>query len=142
MEYYRTVTNFPLNTYEEGDDPGVDQTNDLPSRMDHYLKRSKVEPDISVETFEAPTICKPYEMISIGILLGYPIYKIQNLEACVSDYHTLMSERSHPLHCFNHPLEDAKYFPDPMRKLNYLNPARLWTGLTKIWDIGSNGKWI
>lgn len=132
MEYYRTVTNFPLNTYEEGDDPGVDQTNDLPSRMDHYLKRSKVEPDISVETFEAPTICKPYEMISIGILLGYPIYKIQNLEACVSDYHTLMSERSHPLHCFNHPLEDAKYFPDPMRKLNYLNPARLWTGLTKF----------
>ncbi len=129
MEYYRTVTNFPLNTYEEGDDPGVAQANDLPSRMDHYKKRSQSSPDISVETFEAPSVCKPYEMLTIGIMLGYPIFKISSLSESVKDYHTLMAEKSHPLHCFNHPLEDAKYFPDPMRKYNYLNPARLWNGL-------------
>jgi hypothetical protein len=129
MEYYRTVTNFPLNTYEEGDDPANSQANDLPTRMDHYIKRSHSLPDISVETFEAPTVCKPYEMISIGVLLGYPIFKIASLSESVNDYHALMAEKSHPLHCFNHPTEDAKYFPDPMRKLNYLNPARLWNGL-------------
>lgn len=129
MEYYRTVTNFPLNTYEEGESADGAQANDLPTRMDHYTKRSNSIPDISVETFEAPTVCKPYEMISIGIMLGYPIFKIASLNESVKDYHALMSERSHPLHCFNHPTEDAKYFPDPMRTLNYLNPARLWNGL-------------
>ncbi len=129
MEYYRTVTNFPLNTYEEGDDASVAQNNDLPTRMDHYKKRSNSTPDISVETFEAPTVCKPYEMLSIGIMLGFPIFKIASLTESVKDYHTLIAEKSHPLHCFNHPLEDAKYFPDPMRKFNYLNPARLWNGL-------------
>jgi hypothetical protein len=129
MEYYRTVTNFPLNTYEEGDDSEVPQANDLPTRMDHYVKRSQSVPDISVETFEAPTVCKPYEMISIGILLGFPVFKIGSLAESVSDYHALMAEKSHPLHCFNHPTEDGKYFPDPMRKYNYLNPARLWNGL-------------
>ncbi|GBF49985.1 hypothetical protein LPTSP4_15060 [Leptospira ryugenii] len=127
MEYYRTVTNFPLNAYEEGED--LEQKNDLPSRMDHYSKRANTSPDISVETFEASTVCKPYEMISIGILLGFPIYKISSLTASVRDYHELMAEKSHPLHCFNHPSEDAKYFPDPMRALNYINPARLWNGL-------------
>ena len=40
-----------------------------------------------------------------------------------------MSERSHPLHLFNNPEFDAKYFPDPFRHTNYLNPARLWSGL-------------
>ncbi|MDZ4725555.1 MAG: tubulin-like doman-containing protein [Leptospira sp.] len=141
MEYYRTVTNFPLNTYEEGDKVEDSQANDLPTRMDHYTKRSNASPDISVETFEAPTVCKPYEMISIGILLGYPIFKISSLSSSVNDYHALMAERSHPLHCFNHPLEDAKYFPDPMRTLNYLNPARLWNGLVAYGILvpGDNG---
>jgi len=141
MEYYRTVTNFPLNTYEEGDDEKQIQVNDLPTRMDHYTKRSHSTPDISVETFEAPTVCKPYEMISIGILLGYPIFKIASLGESVKDYHALMAEKSHPLHCFNHPTEDAKYFPDPMRKLNYLNPARLWNGLVAYGILvpGSDG---
>ncbi|WCL48369.1 tubulin-like doman-containing protein [Leptospira sp. GIMC2001] len=132
VEYYRTVSNFPLNTYEEGDDINFVQENDLPARMDHYKKRAESSPNISVENFEAPSVCKPYEMISLGILLGFPVYKIQNLEECVVDYHDLMSERSHPLHCFNSPKLDAKYFPDPMRTLNYLNPARLWDGLIEF----------
>jgi hypothetical protein len=50
----------------------------------------------------------------------------------MKDYHALMEERSHPLHCFNNPKLDAKYFPDPMRDLNYLNPARLWDGLLQF----------
>lgn len=132
MEYYRTVTNFALNTYEDGDDETKAQENDLPTRLDHYKKRSSIVPAISVENFESTSICKPYEMISIGILLGVPIYKIQNLEDSMKDYHELMAEKSHPLHCFNNPKLDAKYFPDPMRNLNYLNPARLWDGLIQF----------
>jgi hypothetical protein len=132
MEYYRTVSNFSLNTYEEGEDGSKEQVNDLPNRLDHYKKRAEIVPSISVENFEVPAICKPYEMISIGVLLGFPIFKIQNLEDCVKDYHDLMAEKSHPLHCFNNPKQDAKYFPDPMRNLNYLNPARLWEGLIQF----------
>ncbi len=128
MEYYRVVTNFELNTYEEGDDPS-DTKNDLPSRLNHYKKRESAVPNISVETFEVPNLCKPYEMISIGLMLGYPIFKINSLEESARDYHDLMSERSHPLHLFNNPEFDAKYFPDPFRHTNYLNPARLWSGL-------------
>jgi hypothetical protein len=109
-----------------------EQVNDLPNRLDHYKKRAEIVPSISVENFEVPAICKPYEMISIGVLLGFPIFKIQNLEDCVKDYHDLMAEKSHPLHCFNNPKQDAKYFPDPMRNLNYLNPARLWEGLIQF----------
>jgi hypothetical protein len=132
MEYYRTITSFSLNTYEEGDDPDADIKNDLPPRMNHYKKREAAEPDISVETFEVPNLCKPYEMISIGILLGFPIFKINSLEESAKDYHDLMAERSHPLHCFNNPDFDAKYFPDPFRKTNYLNPAKLWSGLVLL----------
>jgi hypothetical protein len=132
VEYYRTVSNFPLNTYEDGEDDSNPQENDLPERMDHYKKRAISNPNISVENFEAAAICKPYELISIGLLLGFPVYKIQNLDECVADYHGLMSERSHPLHCFNNPMLDARYFPDPMRTLNYLNPARLWNGLSEF----------
>ncbi|MCC5816698.1 MAG: hypothetical protein JJT78_18255 [Leptospira sp.] len=132
VEYYRTVSNFQLNTHEEGEDALLAQENDLPARMDHYKKRAITVPNISVENFEAPSICKPYELISIGILLGFPVYKVQNLEDSMMDYHSLMSERSHPLHCFNSPNLDARYFPDPMRKLNYLNPAKLWSGLQEF----------
>ncbi len=141
MEYYRTITNFGLNSYEDGDDPNSGNGNDLPSRMDHYKKRESAVPNISVETFEVPNMCKPYEMISIGMLLGFPIYKVNSLEDSARDYHALMSERSHPLHCFNHHTYDAKYFPDPMRQMNYLNPARLWNGLIemKLLVQGSNG---
>jgi hypothetical protein len=71
-------------------------------------------------------------MISIGILLGFPIFKINSLEESAKDYHDLMAERSHPLHCFNNPDFDAKYFPDPFRKTNYLNPAKLWSGLVLL----------
>jgi len=129
MEYYRTVTNFKLNTYEDGDEADKGASNDLPQRLNHYKKREIAEPDISVENFEVPNLCKSYEMISIGVLLGFPIFKINSLEECAADYHTLLSERSHPLHLFNHPSFDAKYFPDPFRKTNYLNPAKLWSGL-------------
>ncbi len=132
MEYYRTVTNFKLDTYEEGDDPDKSSPNDLPSRMDHYKKRESAMPNISVETFEVPNLCKPYEMISIGILLGFPIFKINSLKDSARDYHDLMSEKSHPLHCFNHPAYDAKYFPDPFRVMNYLNPARLFSGMVLL----------
>jgi hypothetical protein len=132
IEYYRTVTTFKLNTYEDGDEPDKGAPNDLPSRLNHYKKREIAEPNISVETFEVPNLCKPYEMISIGVLLGFPIFKINSLEDCASDYHVLMSERSHPLHLFNHPSFDAKYFPDPFRRMNYLNPAKLWSGLVLL----------
>jgi len=129
MEYYRTVSDFKLNIYDEGDEPDAAAPNDLPARLNHYKKREKAEPHISVETFEAPNLCKPYEIISIGVLLGFPIFKINSLEECVNDYHSLISGRSHPLHLFNHPSFDARYFPDPFRKTNYLNPAKLWSGL-------------
>jgi len=130
MEYYRTITNFKLDTYETGDDPSKSEGNDLPERMNHYKKRETAQPNISVETFEVPNLCKPYEMISIGILLGFPIFKVNSLGDAARDYHALMEEKSHPLHCFNNPNFDAKYFPDPYRITNYLNPARLWKGLT------------
>jgi hypothetical protein len=132
VEYFRTVTNFPLNTYEDGDEPDKGTPNDLPPRLNHYKKRENADPDISVETFEVPNLCKPYEMISIGVLLGFPIFKINSLEESAVDYHSLISERSHPLHLFNHPSFDAKYFPDPFRKTNYLNPAKLWSGLVLL----------
>lgn len=132
MEYYRTITNFKLQTYEEGDNPDSGSGNDLPSRMDHYRKRESAVPNISVETFEVPNMCKPYEMISIGMLLGFPIYKLDSLKDSARDYHILVSEKSHPLHLFNHPDFDGKYFPDPMREMNYLNPARLWNGLLEL----------
>ena len=64
MEYYRTVTNFKLDTYETGDDPAV-TNNDLPARLNHYKKRESAMPNISVETFEVPNLCKPYEIISL-----------------------------------------------------------------------------
>lgn len=140
MEYYRTITNFKLNTYEVGDDPDKNEPNDLPSRMDHYKKREVAQPNVSVETFEVPNLCKPYEMISIGVLLGFPIFKINSLEECARDYHALMSERSHPLHCFNNPALDARYFPDPFRITNYLNPARLWSGLVLLKILVKNGE--
>jgi len=129
MEYYRTITNFKLNTYEDGDDPNSGDGNDLPSRLDHYRKREEAVPNISVETFEVPNLCKPYEMISIGILLGFPIFKVNSLEQSAKDYHFLVAEKTHPLHCFNNPKFDAKYFPDPFRITNYLNPARLFSGM-------------
>ncbi len=132
MEYYRVVTNFQLDTYEAGDDIDAGKANNLPSRMDHYKKRESAEPNISVETFEVPNLCKPYEMISIGILLGFPIFKITSLEDSARDYHVLINEKSHPLHCFNHPTQDARYFPDPYRLTNYLNPAKLWSGLSLL----------
>jgi hypothetical protein len=132
MEYYRTVTNFALNTYEEGEDPESAAENDLPSRLNHYKKRSQSIPNISVETFVVPNLCKPYEIISIGILLGYPLYKLDSLESASRDYHHLVAEKSHPLHLFNNPLFDAKYFPDPFRKQNYLNPSHLWQGLIAL----------
>ncbi len=140
MEYYRTVTNFKLNTYEVGDDPSKNEPNDLPSRMDHYKKREAAQPNISVETFEVPNLCKPYEMISIGVVLGFPIFKINSLEESARDYHALMAERSHPLHCFNHPTLDARYFPDPFRSMNYLNPARLWSGLLLLKVLEKRGE--
>jgi len=139
MEYYRTITNFKLNTYESGDDPEKNEPNDLPLRMDHYKKRESASPNISVETFQVPNLCKPYEMISIGILLGLPIFKIDSLEDSARDYHSLIEEKSHPLHCFNHPSMDAKYFPDPYRLTNYLNPAKLWSGTVLLKVLKKNG---
>ena len=139
MEYYRTVTNFPIDTYEGGDDPGEGAVNDLPERMDHYKKRELAQPNISVETFEVPNLCKPYEIISIGILLGYPIFKINSLKDSAADYHALIEEKSHPLHCFNHPDFDARYFQDPFRITNYLNPARLWAGLVLLKVLEKEG---
>ena len=129
IEYYRTVTSFQLNTHEEGDEPDSGEPNDLPTRLNHYRKRETAEPNIGVETFEVPNLCKPYEIISIGILPGFPVFKINSLEKCANDYHTLISERSRSLHLFNNPAYDAKYFPDLFRKMNYLNPAKLWSGL-------------
>lgn len=129
IEYYRTITNFELNTYETGDNPEKSEPNDLPSRLDHYVKRDNALPKISVETFTVPNFCKPYEIISIGILIGYPAYKINSLAVAAKDYHSLIQEKSHPLHLFNSPDYDARYFPDPFRLTNYLNPARLFKGL-------------
>lgn len=129
VEYYRSITNFKLNTHEEGDDPDSGYENDLPPRLDHYIKRNNALPQISVETFEVPNFCKPYEMISIGILLGFPIFKLTSLNDSVKDYHALIAEKSHPLHLFNNPSLDARYFPDPFRTQNYINPLQLWKGL-------------
>jgi len=128
MEYYRTVTNFELNTYEEGDNP-ENTNNDLPSRLNHYVRRNEHIPQISVETFVVPNYAKPYEIISIGVLLGIPAFSVLSLEEPAKDYHHLMSEKTHPLHLFNNPSLDARYFPDPYRTTNYINPAKLWEGL-------------
>jgi len=71
-------------------------------------------------------------MISIGVLLGFPIFKINSLEDSAKDYHDLIMERTHPLHLFNSPENDARYYPDPFRHTNYLNPAKLWSGLVLL----------
>ena len=138
VEYYRTITNFKLNTHEEGDDPDSGYENDLPPRLDHYKKRDSALPQISVETFEVPNFCKPYEMISIGILLGFPIFKLTSLDDSARDYHALIEEKSHPLHLFNNTEFDARYFPDPFRKQNYVNPLRLWKGLVGLKALVQN----
>ena len=132
MEYFRAVTQFPLNVFEEGDQAPEQARNDLPPRMDHYAKRSVATPNISVECFEVPNLVKPYEIISMGIVLGFPLFRVNGLNDCVSDYHDLMHRREHPLHLFNHPSFDAKYFPDPYRSRNYLNPKQLWNGLLEF----------
>ncbi|MCR9142277.1 MAG: tubulin-like doman-containing protein [bacterium] len=132
MEYYRTITQFELNVFEEGDVAPARNKNDLPARMDHYAKRQAAEPNISVETFEVPNLCKPYEMISIGILLGFPLFRLDTLNDSAADYHAILGDRSHPMHLFNHPTFDARYFPDPFRDRNYLNPKHLWGGLVQF----------
>ena len=78
-----------------------------------------------MECFELPNLCKPYEIMSIGIGLGLPLYRMPSSEA---DYHAVIAERAHPLHIFNDAGFDAKYFPDPFRWKNYINPAQLWKG--------------
>ena len=131
MEYFRTITQFPLNTFEEGDVAPANNPNDLPARMDHYTRREAANPDISVETFVVPNLCKPYEMISIGIVLGFPLFRIDGLRDSARDYHFIVEDRSHPMHLFNAPSFDARYFPDPFRDRNYLNPKHLWNGLVE-----------
>lgn len=131
MEYYRTITDFELNVFEEGDIAPDNNKNDLPPRMDHYRKRETMQPNISVETFMIPNLCKPYEMISIGLVLGFPIYKVEGLNQSAEDYHHILKDRSHPMHLFNDPGFDARYFPDPFRHRNYLNPKHLWNGLVE-----------
>lgn len=139
VEYFRTITQFPLNVFEEGDEPGQGPENDLPSRMDHYKKRSSSNPEISVECFEVPNLCKSYEIISIGIALGFPLYRVDALRDCESDYHMVVSRRSHPLHLFNAPAFNARYFPDPFRYHNYLNPKNLWNGLIEYGLLEDSG---
>ena len=129
MEYFRTITQFELNVFEEGDVAPAQNNNDLPTRMDHYVKRQDAEPNVSVETFVVPNLCKPYEMISIGIVLGFPLFRLDSLAESARDYHAILGDRSHPMHIFNHPSFDARYFPDPLRDRNYLNPKHLWGGL-------------
>lgn len=112
--------------------------------MDHYVKRADAKPNISVETFTVPNLCKPYEMISIGIVLGFPLYRVDGLRDSARDYHAILDDRSHPMHLFNHPTYDARYFPDPFRDRNYLNPKQLWEGL-RHYDLiekGGNGKFV
>lgn len=132
MEYFRTISQFEIDTFEEGDEPPKVAPNDLPGRMDHYVKRQNAEPNISVETFVVPNLAKPYEMLSIGIVLGFPLYRLTGLEESARDYHELLADRSHPMHLFNTPGYDARYFPDPFRDRNYLNPKHLWDGLLKF----------
>ena len=129
MEYLRTVTQFPLNVFEEGDAAPESAANDLPRRMDHYAKRQAAEPNISVETFQVPNLCKPYEIISVGIVLGFPLFRLDGLRESAADYHDVLNDRSHPMHLFNEAAFDARYFPDPFRDRNYLNPRHLWEGL-------------
>lgn len=129
MEYYRTISRFAINVFEEGDTIPEKSKNDLPSRMDHYLKRQQAELDISVECFELPNLCKPYEIMSVGVGLGLPLYRMPSLKDSEADYHAVIAERAHPLHIFNDAEFDAKYFPDPFRWKNYINPAQLWKGL-------------
>lgn len=139
MEYFRAVTQFPLSVFEEGDVAPAAAKNDLPPRMDHYTKRSAASPNISVECFEVPNLVKPYEIISMGIVLGFPLFRVHGLDDCVNDYHDLMHRREHPLHLFNHPSFDAKYFPDPYRSRNYLNPKQLWNGLLEFGLLEKKG---
>jgi len=139
MEYYMAIADFKLNTYDDGDEPDSDAPNDLPPRLNHYKKRENAEPDINVKAFEVPGLCRPYEMTSIGVISGFPVFKINSLRECADDYHSLILKRSHPLHLFNHPAFDAKYFPDPFRKKNYLNPAKLWSGLVLLKILEEEG---
>ena len=138
MEYYRTITQFPLNVFEEGDIAPENNPNDLPTRMDHFAKRQSAEPNISVETFVVPNLCKPYEMISIGISLGFPLFRVDGLRDSARDYHAIVADHSHPMHLFNSPTFDARYFPDPFRDRNYLNPKHLWNGLTHFGLLKEN----
>lgn len=128
IENYSVITDFELNTHEEWDDP-ADIQNDLPSRLSLYSRREASAPDLSVETFEVPYLCRPYEIISTGMLTGYPIFRVNSLHDSAKYYHELVAGGSHLLHLFNSPEFDAKYFPDPFRFTNYLNPAKLWSGL-------------
>lgn len=140
MEYFRTITQFPLNVFEEGDSAPESSDNDLPRRMDHYAKRAQAEPNISVETFQVPSLCKPYEIISIGVTLGIPLFRVDGLRESAVDYHDILGDRSHPMHLFNDPSFDARYFPDPFRDRNYLNPRRLWEGLKHFGMLAPNAR--
>ena len=138
MEYFRTITQFALNTFEEGDTAPDVGANDLPVRMDHYQKRQNTYPNISVETFQVPNLCRAYEMISIGIALGFPLYRVDGLRDSAHDYHAVLNDRAHPMHLFNDPSFDARYFPDPFRDRNYLNPRNLWEGMKEFGLVKAN----
>ena len=138
MEYFRTISQFEINVFEEGDEAPAKSTNDLPARMDHYTKRAKARPNISVETFVVPNLAKPYEIISTGIVLGFPLFRLDSLRESAHDYHEILGDRSHPMHLFNTSSFDARYFPDPFRDRNYLNPKHLWDGLNKFELIKEN----
>jgi len=137
-EYYMTAADFRINNDDVGDKALNRTTNDLPFRLNHGKKRESAEPVVHVKTFESPGICKPYEMFSVGILTRFPLFKINSLEECADDYHSIISDSGHPLHVFNHPAFDAKYFPDPLRFANYLNPAKLWSGLLLLKILQEN----
>lgn len=106
--------------------------NDLSLRIGRYSDNGLTEPEVTMDMVQSPDRCAGERIIAIGILSGFPLPSVSSLERCEPVYHQLIAEKRYPLHIFNSPAFDARYLPDPMGRMNYLNPARLWSGLLML----------
>ncbi len=128
MEYYSVITNSALDiSVEDDESPGTRGA--LPSRLNCCDSGDQSAPDLDVLIFETTEKCRPGELVSIGIRTGSPLFRMNTPVLCAESYHEAVSNGTPPLHIFNNPESDAKYFPDPMRYENYLNPVKVWSGL-------------
>lgn len=127
IEHYNVITNFRINTSFNNENGGTQD--DLPSRLNSSGSDEPEFPEIIAGVFELPAQYRPGEIVSAGTITGCPLFRINSIAGCAESYHQLIQNRACPLHIFNSPVFDAKYFPDPFRHANYLNPVKLWSGL-------------